>query len=177
MTRRPHDPMRILIIDDDPDHREIMRRSLESCTPPYHVETTDSAADGLRRLAEGPFSLLLLDYNLHETDGLSVLKDLAERFPRLPTILVTGGGSEAVAAKAIKSGAYDYVVKDPNYALLRSKTGRGASRRVFPRRSVGTRVRAPLVFPRGSVGTRIKSRHRTSSGLRDPWARHAKSES
>src|SRR3990172_507538 len=118
MTQRPQDPMRILVIDDDPDHREIMRRSLESCTPPYHVETTDSAADGLRRLAEGEFSLLLLDYNLHETDGLSVLKDLAERFPLLPTILVTGSGSEAVAAKAIKSGAYDYVVKDPNYALL-----------------------------------------------------------
>ena len=118
MTRRPQDPIRILVIDDDSDHREIMRRSLESCTPPYRVETTDSAADGLRRLAEGEFSLLLLDYNLHETNGLSVLKDLGERFPRLPTILITGSGSEAVAAKAIKSGAYDYVVKDPNYAVL-----------------------------------------------------------
>jgi signal transduction histidine kinase len=118
MTQSPQDPLRVLVIDDDPDHREIMRMSLESCTPPYCVETTGSAADGLLRLAKNPFSLLLLDYGLQDTDGLSVLQDLAKKFPRLPTILVTGGGSEEVAAEAMKLGAYDYVVKDPNYALL-----------------------------------------------------------
>jgi signal transduction histidine kinase len=118
MMRLSQDPVRILVIDDDPDHREIMRRSLESCTPPYWVETTGSAAEGLKHLTKSHFSLLLLDYNLQDTDGLSVLQDLAKKFPRLPTILVTGGGSEEVAAKAMKLGAYDYVVKDPNYAVL-----------------------------------------------------------
>src|SRR4030042_2731638 len=132
MTQPPQDPIRILVIDDELDHREIMRKSLESCTPPYHVETTGSVTEGFRRLAEGPCSLLLLDYNLHETDGLSVLSDLAERFPRLPTILVTGGGSEAVAAKAIKSGAYDYAVEDPNYAVLLPLVVRDALERHRP---------------------------------------------
>jgi signal transduction histidine kinase len=118
MMQLLQDPIRVLVIDDDPDHREIMRVSLESCTPPYCVETSGSAADGLLRLTKSQFSLLLLDYNLQETDGLAVLQDLAKRFPRLPTILVTGGGSEEIAAKAMKLGAYDYVVKDRNYAVL-----------------------------------------------------------
>ena len=111
-------PSRILVIDDDPSHAAIMRKSLESCDPPFLVETTDLVSDGFQRLEQGRFSLLLLDYSLRETDGLSVLVTLGERFPGFPAVLITGSGSEAVAAKAIKSGAYDYVVKDENYALL-----------------------------------------------------------
>lgn len=112
------DHRRVLVIDDEEAHCAIMRRSLESCHPPFAVDTTDSVSDGFERLEREPFALLLLDYSLRETDGLSVLARLAARFPNLPTVLVTGSGSEAIAAKAIKSGAYDYVVKDANYGSL-----------------------------------------------------------
>jgi signal transduction histidine kinase len=108
----------ILVIDDEESDRTIMRRSLEAAGSPYEVEATGSVSDAFRELEQRAYSLVLLDYTLRETDGLSVLGRLGERFPDLPVVLVTGSGSEAVAAKAMKAGAYDYVVKDTNYASI-----------------------------------------------------------
>ncbi len=102
---------RVLIVDDDPEMREILSTRLESAG--YRIETTASGEECLRMLRgeeERPH-LLLLDYKLPGADGLSILDQIQREFPHLPVLFMTAHGSERVAVSAMRRGAYDYLIK------------------------------------------------------------------
>ena len=61
------------------------------------------------------YDALLVDFNLRETNGLEVIKDITKKGLDIPIIMVTAFGNENIAAEAIKQGAYDYIVKSDNY--------------------------------------------------------------
>lgn len=102
---------RILIVDDSPDIRLVMRRLLE--VRGHAVEVAGSGAEALRKVAEGPFDLMLLDISMPEMDGLSVLRALhdASGTPRLPVIMLSALSGEQHLAEASELGACDYLVK------------------------------------------------------------------
>jgi signal transduction histidine kinase len=106
--------VRILIVDDSPEDREIYRRLLQQDTDHrYDFLETDLGEEGLRLARdEGP-DCLLLDYRLPDLDGLEFLSRLkAERpVPPVPVIVLTGQGNESVAVEAMKGGAQDYLLK------------------------------------------------------------------
>jgi signal transduction histidine kinase len=106
--------LRILIVDDSPEDREIYRRLLVQDTDHrYDFLETDLGEEGLRLARdEGP-DCLLLDYRLPDLDGLEFLSRLkAERpVPPVPVIVLTGQGNESVAVEAMKGGAQDYLLK------------------------------------------------------------------
>lgn len=60
---------------------------------------------------EDPYDVLFLDYHLPGTNGLEILKNITRENINLPTVMMTGQGSEQIAARAIQSGALDYLVK------------------------------------------------------------------
>ena len=66
-------------------------------------------------LPKGDFDLVLSDFNILGFEGLQVLEAVRAKDPNLPVIIVTGTGSEEVAAEAIKRGAADYVIKTPSH--------------------------------------------------------------
>lgn len=113
--------MKILIIEDNPDHAALARLALD---PPFEVCLFESGKDALLYL-EGlardacPVAILL-DYSLPGMDGLAVLGRIMERGYDIPVIMVTGHGDERIAVEAMKKGAYDYVVKSGNYRALLS---------------------------------------------------------
>jgi signal transduction histidine kinase len=106
--------LRILIVDDSPEDREIYRRLLVQDTDHrYDFLETDLGEEGLRLARdEGP-DCLLLDYRLPDLDGLEFLSRLkAKRLvPPVPVIVLTGQGNESVAVEAMKGGAQDYLLK------------------------------------------------------------------
>jgi signal transduction histidine kinase len=104
-------PLCILIVDDSPEDREHYRRML-SQDPEYQYQFLEAemGEEGLEMaLAEGP-DCLLLDYRMPDVDGLEFLTRLRERL-RVPVIVLTGQGNEAVAVEAMKGGAQDYLLK------------------------------------------------------------------
>ena len=109
----PAEPSRVLLIDDNPDDRRLVRRSLEREFPGLTVLEV-AEPDGLAAvLDEGGFDLVITDYRLRWSDGVVVLREIRDRFPDRPVIMFTGTGNQEIAVEAMKAGLTDYVVKSP----------------------------------------------------------------
>lgn len=105
--------MRILIVDDNPNHSELAARRLMKegweVSVLDHIESETSFKD---------FDFILLDYAMPKHSGLDVLKILRDQQVTAPVVFLTGHGNEIIASEAIKQGAYDYVVKDTHLLYL-----------------------------------------------------------
>ncbi|MGH9475191.1 MAG: response regulator [Terriglobales bacterium] len=101
--------MRILIAEDDASLAKFLRKGLE--TEHYAV---DCMGDGLEAeaLAQGTdFDLVLLDVNLPGRNGFDVLRNLRQRKPSLPVLLLTAQGKVEDRVRGLDLGADDYIVK------------------------------------------------------------------
>ncbi len=110
--------MKILLVEDNPDHRELIEIALKAG---YDQATITSVASGVEA-EEWLYSsgdtcdLVLLDYSLPgKLTGLNLLQKIGSGLDSPPVIMITGQGDERVATQAIKAGAYDYIVKDIDY--------------------------------------------------------------
>src|SRR2546421_5783818 len=105
--------LKLLIIEDDVDQRELIREQVED----RFGRGTVVGVDGRRAALEqdlGSFDLILTDYNLPDGTGMDVLMEVQARCTT-PVIMVTGENVGHIAAEAIRKGATDYVVKVGDY--------------------------------------------------------------
>ncbi|MEH1863726.1 MAG: PAS domain-containing protein [Nostoc sp.] len=105
----------VLIVDDSPEDRELYRRYLlRDREYSYTILEAGLGQQGLELWQQHQPDAVLLDYRLPDLDGLEFLAQLqpSTQQPCLPVIVVTGQGNEAIAVKAIKAGAQDYIVKE-----------------------------------------------------------------
>lgn len=108
--------LRILLVEDNPDHAELARGTLIREKAIGEVVWVETGYDCLERLTgDREFDLILLDYDLPGINGLETLGKINKDRWDIPVIMVTGHGNEAVATEAIKTGACDYIVKTDNY--------------------------------------------------------------
>ncbi|HET8667527.1 MAG TPA: sigma-54 dependent transcriptional regulator, partial [Terriglobales bacterium] len=122
-------PGSILIIDDEAAIRESLQTLLEF--EEYSVEMASTAEEGLSRLAERPFDLLLLDFALPDKNGLEVLAEIRDRDPLFPVIMITAYGTVENAVKAMQGGAANFIQKPwDNEKLLADIRNTIARRRV-----------------------------------------------
>lgn len=99
----------ILVIDDEAEIREGLELLLSS--EGYLVSSAETGGAGLARLEQEPFDLLLLDVSLPDRNGLDLLREIRQRDPALPILLITAYGSIDMARQAFKNGAQDYITK------------------------------------------------------------------
>ena len=99
----------ILVIDDELGMREGCRRAL---TPRgLRVSTAENGAEGLHKLREESFELVLLDAMMPGMGGLEFLDYIRKHDPDLVCVMITGYATVDLAAQAIKQGAYDFLSK------------------------------------------------------------------
>ena len=107
----------ILIVDDEPDMLDLLRRSLEpdlSC----RVTTAASGEEALKLLSEGSFDLVMADIKMPGMDGLELLEIVKRKNPDQTVVMMTAFGEIDTAVNAMRSGAYDFITKPFEYDAL-----------------------------------------------------------
>jgi PAS domain S-box-containing protein len=103
--------MRVLLIDDDPADRDLLARQLHRAFESIECVEISRRQDFEAALAQGGFDLVITDYQLKWTDGLSILRRCLECHPDLPVIMCTDMDGEEIAVEGMKAGLSDYVLK------------------------------------------------------------------
>jgi two-component system, sensor histidine kinase and response regulator len=103
---------RLLIVDDEARHVQALCQTLSRIG--YHVEGTSNPLEAMPLLRAGTFDLLLTDMMMPHIDGIELLRQALMIDPNLVGILMTGHGTVDTAVEAMKSGAYDYILKPVN---------------------------------------------------------------
>ena len=101
-------PLRILVVDDEPPIRKLLRMGLG--TQGYDTLEAPNGKAGLELLGEGP-DLVILDLGLPDMDGLDVLRAMRARNEGVPIVVLSSRGDEAGKVAALDLGADDYVTK------------------------------------------------------------------
>jgi DNA-binding NtrC family response regulator len=114
VSRRPQavegaSPGTILIVDDEMAIRESLQTLLEM--EEYQVEAVGTGEQGLTRIAEHPYDLVLLDYALPDKNGIEILREIRDRDPSLAVILITAYGTVENAVMAMQGGASNFIQK------------------------------------------------------------------
>ena len=105
-------PIKVLLIEDDPDDAYRIRETLAAVVAaPIDVYWVDRLATGLEHLATDGVDVVLLDLSLPDSQGLATLVRACARAPQVPVIVVSNPEDEALAVKAVREGAQDYLVK------------------------------------------------------------------
>ena len=99
----------ILIIDDETAIRESLETLLDF--EGYSVESAETGEEGLTKIGETPFDLILLDFALPDRNGLEILADIRSRDPQLAVIMITAYGTVDNAVRAMQSGATNFIQK------------------------------------------------------------------
>jgi DNA-binding NtrC family response regulator len=99
----------VLIIDDEAEIRESLRTLLE--IEGYEVDAAASGEEGLARIGERAFDLILLDLALPDRNGLDLLAEVREQNASLAVIMITAYGTVENAVRAMQSGAVNFIQK------------------------------------------------------------------
>jgi len=108
--------VKILLIEDNPDHIFLTRKILEESSKDFQVDSVSEPQEGLKKISGNEYDMVLCDYRLPGSSALDILKKIRDNGNDLPFVVVTAAGSEKIAVELMKEGAYDYVVKDASYS-------------------------------------------------------------
>ncbi|MBN1383323.1 MAG: response regulator [Elusimicrobia bacterium] len=100
---------RILVIDDEKPILEFCRKILRKNG--YDVEIAEGGEEGLKKVKDDTFDLIILDWHMPNVNGIEVLRNVKKDYPKVEVIMMTAYGTIASAVEAMKAGAYDYLVK------------------------------------------------------------------
>ena len=113
MTRQ-----RILIVDDEPDIRELLEITLLRMG--LETRSAEDYNNATRLLHDETFDLCLTDMKLPDGDGITLVEHIQQHCPNTPTAVITAHGSIDLAIKAMKCGAFDFVSKPVSLETLRN---------------------------------------------------------
>src|SRR2546421_7195164 len=101
----------ILIVDDDPVLLRALPQTISLRMPEAKIDTTDSAQGAIEQIRLYQYDTIVSDIKMPGMDGLELLTRIRELRPGTPTLLITGHGEHDVAIRALRGGAYDYILK------------------------------------------------------------------
>jgi len=138
----------ILVVEDDPLQRRLVRANLES--EGYAVAEAGTVAEASRAARDLRPDVAIVDLRLGRESGLDVLRLLRQEFPSAAAIMVTAFASVSTAVEAIQAGAYDYLVKPLDFKKLVVVVERALER---------NRLQSEILSLRETLGERYGARN------------------
>jgi len=139
-----------LIVDDEPDIRELLELTLSRMG--LATVSTGTLSAARNELISNSFRLCLTDMRLPDGDGIELVEDISEKWPDMPVAVITAHGNMELAIKALKNGAFDFISKPVDLKVLRNLvetamklTGSDNSSKM-PKASSGNTSEAPELF-------------------------------
>ncbi len=121
---------RALIIDDEPDIRELLSLTLERMN--IDCDTAANLSEAHNFLDKNQYNLCLTDMKLPDGNGLDLVKTVLQNHSNLPVAVITAYGSMDIAIEAMKVGAFDFISKPIDLANLRSLIGKALASSEIP---------------------------------------------
>ncbi len=145
--------LHILLIDDNPHDRLLAIHALEQEFADLQIKQVIRPQELEEALSTGNFDVVITDYQLRWSDGITVLQKFKSRYPELPVVMFTNSGSEEISVEAMKSGLDDYVVKSARHYMRLPIAVRLAVERATTKRQVqGLELRFQTLLNQLNVG-------------------------
>src|SRR2546423_11791322 len=148
--------MRILIIDDDVDLRNLLERYITQQWPDCQVDQYDPLDHDIppASFPLGNYDVMILDYMLGRGDGLQWLQEFKRRAGCPPVLFLTGAGNEIIAVRAMKAGADAYqrkqeLTREKLITSLRDLTSDAAAKTLSP--DLAARMEGHTIGGRGKI--------------------------
>lgn len=109
--------IRLLVVEDNEIDRLAFQRFVKNERLGYEYTDASSIAEGRAHLRTESFDAVLLDYSLGDGTAFDLINDIPDE---IPTVIITGSGNEEIAVQAMKFGASDYLIKDPENNWLKT---------------------------------------------------------
>ncbi len=146
-------PLRLLVVDDEPDLRTLYELTL--VREGYEVESAGSVEEAWPLLLQGDYQLVITDMRLPDGTGLDLLRRMEDAGRPEKGIVITAYGSAENAVEALKAGAYDYLTKPVDLrqfrAVVASALGRVPAETPVRRTGGDAMAAAPATAPRTSA--------------------------
>lgn len=139
---------KILVIDDELFSRDYFRKILEKVD--CKVKTFSNGLDGLNALKDTSYDLVILDVRLPDADGIDILKQIKEINRLTPVIIITAYGTVENAVRAMKLGAFDFLMKpfeETEKVLITIKNAIYQGKLERENLSLKTRLKSESLFP------------------------------
>lgn len=109
---------KILIIEDEVAIRRVLSRILSEESDTYQVEEAVDGQEGLEKIKNSDYDLVLCDIKMPKMDGVEVLEAAKKIKPEIPIVMISGHGDMETAINTMRLGAFDYISKPPDLNRL-----------------------------------------------------------
>ena len=105
-------PIKVLLLEDSPEDSRLLSLFLsEANSADFQITHVDRVSEGLRKLSQDRFDVILVDLSLPDSQGLDTFQTLHTKAPDMPILVLSGLDDEMLASRAVREGAQDYLVK------------------------------------------------------------------
>jgi DNA-binding NtrC family response regulator len=109
---------KILIIEDEAAIRRVLTKILSEENDSYQVENAEDGLQGLEKIKNNDYDLVLCDIKMPKMDGVEVLEAVKKIKPEIPMVMISGHGDMETAIQTMRLGAFDYISKPPDLNRL-----------------------------------------------------------
>ena len=155
-----------LIVDDERDIRELLVLTLGRMG--LRIDTAANLGEARELLGRNRYELCLTDMNLPDGNGIELVTHIARDYPQIPVAMITAFGNVELAVEALKAGAFDFVSKPVDIAVLRGLVTHALE--------LNNTARAPAALTPPEHASRLLGSSEAMGTLRDTIAKVARSQ-